>query len=142
MTPDLQCSALPERLTETRLETSPAKTARYAALTADFNPIHVDPVFARNTPFGAPINHGTLGLSLLTQSIEMTFGNQPYDLDIRFSRPAPVGSSLIAGGALRGADNSYQVNVTTGDGVQVIQGTLHLISPSNNEQGRDLNDRD
>ena len=37
----------------------------FAELTGDFNPLHVDPKFARNTPFGRPIAHGLLGLSLV-----------------------------------------------------------------------------
>ena len=37
----------------------------FAGLTGDFNPLHVDHHFARSTPFGRPIAHGLLGLSLL-----------------------------------------------------------------------------
>ena len=35
----------------------------FAALTGDYNPLHVDHEFARGTPFGRPIAHGLLGLS-------------------------------------------------------------------------------
>lgn len=49
---------------------SPARTiteadvVNFAGLTGDFNPLHVDHKFARSTPFGRPIAHGLLGLSL------------------------------------------------------------------------------
>ncbi|TPP05013.1 MaoC family dehydratase [Rhizobium glycinendophyticum] len=119
-------AARPIRLAEARIQTSAMKTARYAELTADFNPIHVDPGFATNTVFGGPINHGTLGLSLLAQAIETTFGCVPHELDVRFSRPAPVGSVLVTGGEVNSADGSYHVHVTTEDGVRVIEGTLRL----------------
>lgn len=37
----------------------------FAGLTGDFNPLHVDHKYARSTPFGRPIAHGLLGLSLV-----------------------------------------------------------------------------
>ena len=37
----------------------------FAGMTGDFDPLHVDHEFARQTPFGRPIAHGLLGLSLL-----------------------------------------------------------------------------
>ena len=35
---------------------------RYAELTGDFNPIHVDPSYAAKTPFGRTVAHGPLVL--------------------------------------------------------------------------------
>ena len=36
----------------------------FAGLSGDFNPIHVDHEFAKNTPFRRPIAHGLLGISI------------------------------------------------------------------------------
>jgi acyl dehydratase len=50
---------------------SPSRTVtetdvvNFAGMTGDYNPLHVDHEFARNTPFGRPIAHGLLGLSLV-----------------------------------------------------------------------------
>src|SRR5262245_41641888 len=50
---------------------SPARTVteadvvNFAGLTGDYNPLHVDHEFARGTPFGKPLAHGLLGLSLV-----------------------------------------------------------------------------
>lgn len=51
---------------------SPARTVtetdvvRFAGLSGDFNPLHTDHEFARATPFGKPIAHGLLGLTLVS----------------------------------------------------------------------------
>lgn len=37
---------------------------QFASLTGDFNPLHWDDDYARETPFGRPIAHGLLGLSI------------------------------------------------------------------------------
>jgi acyl dehydratase len=39
--------------------------AGFAELTLDFNPLHLDAGFAGESPFGRPIAHGLLGLSLV-----------------------------------------------------------------------------
>ena len=35
-----------------------ADQARFAAVSGDRNPVHLDPVLARRTPAGAPVVHG------------------------------------------------------------------------------------
>ena len=42
-----------------------ADVVHFAGLTGDFDPLHVDHEFARQSPFGKPIAHGLLGLSML-----------------------------------------------------------------------------
>jgi len=37
---------------------------QFASLTGDYNPLHWDEDYARQTPFGRPIAHGLLGLSV------------------------------------------------------------------------------
>jgi acyl dehydratase len=37
---------------------TPADQERFAALSGDFNPMHMDPIAARRTVFGAPVVHG------------------------------------------------------------------------------------
>jgi acyl dehydratase len=37
----------------------------FAGLTGDYDPLHVDREFAKQTPFGQPVAHGLLGLSLV-----------------------------------------------------------------------------
>jgi 3-hydroxybutyryl-CoA dehydratase len=79
---------LPPRLVESRLLVDRAAIRRYADVTQDFNPIHLDPEFAARTPMGGVIAHGMLSLSLIWQSLQATFGTAQMDgitLDVRFT---------------------------------------------------------
>src|SRR5947199_4845762 len=58
---DVQVGQEWESLGRTVTETD---VVSFAGLSGDFNPIHVDHEFARNTPFGRPIAHGLLVLAL------------------------------------------------------------------------------
>jgi acyl dehydratase len=65
--------------------------------------IHVDPVKAKDGPFGTTIAHGFLTLSLLSHLIESTFSFEErrmginYGLNkVRFTAPLPSGSRIRA----------------------------------------------
>jgi len=97
---------------------------RYAELSNDYNPIHVDPEFAASTPLGGIIAHGTLSLNLLLEAIERTFGrptDSAHELDIRFRAPVREGDLVEAGGAQR-ADGDFDVWVRNQHGEAVIEG--------------------
>ncbi len=75
----------------------------FAEATGDHQWIHVDPDKARAGPFGGPIAHGFLTLSLLPRFFESSFeitGSRMgvnYGLNkVRFTAPVPVGSRLRA----------------------------------------------
>ncbi|MGH8804125.1 MAG: MaoC family dehydratase [Polaromonas sp.] len=75
----------------------------FAEATGDHQWIHVDPEKASAGPFGGPIAHGFLTLSLLPQFFESSFeisGSRMgvnYGLNkVRFTAPVPVGSRLRA----------------------------------------------
>ena len=75
----------------------------FAQATGDHQWIHVDPERAKAGPFGAPIAHGFLTLSLIPQffetglTIEGARMGVNYGLNkVRFTAPVPVGSRLRA----------------------------------------------
>ena len=75
----------------------------FAEATGDHQWIHVDPEKAAKGPFGGPIAHGFLTLSLIPKFFESSFhivGLQMgvnYGLNkVRFTSPVPVGSRLRA----------------------------------------------
>ncbi len=74
----------------------------FGRATNDMNRIHVDPEFARNSPFGGIVAHGFLTLALLThlsQSAEMMPDGVDYGINVGFERvrflaPVPVDSQI------------------------------------------------
>lgn len=80
-----------------------AQVNLFAEATGDHQWIHVDPEKARGGPFGGPIAHGFLTLSLLPKFFESSFEivqsrmGVNYGLNkVRFTAPVPVGSRLRA----------------------------------------------
>lgn len=74
---------------------------RFADLTGDHNPIHLDPDYAATTPFGGTIVHGYLTLALvvplMAEVVEVTgvTTGVNYGLDrLRFPAPVRVGSRI------------------------------------------------
>lgn len=75
----------------------------FAQATGDHQWIHVDPEKARAGPFGAPIAHGFLTLSMIPKFFESSMHivqvrmGVNYGLNkVRFTAPVPVGSRLRA----------------------------------------------
>jgi acyl dehydratase len=75
----------------------------FAQATGDHQWIHVDVEKAKAGPFGAPIAHGFLTLSLIPQFFQTAFHIENarmgvnYGLNkVRFTAPVPVGSRLRA----------------------------------------------
>jgi acyl dehydratase len=102
---------LPQQLIERRMQVDRAAIRRYADITQDYNPLHLDPEFAARTAMGGIIAHGTLSLSVLWQSLAATFRPErmaDVAMDIRFVRPVRENDWVVAGGA-RGAVADYDV---------------------------------
>lgn len=83
------------------IEIDQSRVDAFADSTEDRQWIHVDPERAAASPFGGPIAHGFLSLSLLSHFFEQLLevrGVQMlvnYGLDrVRFPAPVPVGSRL------------------------------------------------
>jgi acyl dehydratase len=96
---------------------------QFADATGDHQWIHVDPERAtKESPFGGPIAHGYLTLSLLPdlmpQILEVTgfrMGVNYGTEKVRFPAPVPVGSRIRAGATLESAtpfDGGVQMVVT------------------------------
>lgn len=114
------------------LDVDEAAILRYARITGDYNPIHVDPVFARSTEMGGVIAHGTMSLNLVWQALERTLGQGALGairLDVRFRRPVRPGDRVEAGGTAEAEGGSYRVWVRNQRGEEVIEGVARTVSP-------------
>ena len=102
------------------MEIDQASVDRFAEATGDRQWIHIDPERARReSPFGGPIAHGFMTLSLIPALLERTVALQQrmgvnYGLNkVRFTSPVPVGSQVRASFAVQGVTD-------IDDGVQVV----------------------
>ncbi len=72
----------------------------FACMTGDFDPMHVDHEYARQTPYGKPIAHGLLGLSMLAGLSSNAPRVKTLALvkvaDWQFQRPVFVGDTVHA----------------------------------------------
>jgi acyl dehydratase len=94
----------------------------FADATGDHQWIHVDIERAKAGPFGGPIAHGYLTLSLTPALLEEVFAVSGVSMGInyginklRFPSPVPVGSKVRAGVALAEVEDtggSVQVSMT------------------------------
>jgi 3-hydroxybutyryl-CoA dehydratase len=125
---------LPQMLIEKRFYVDRDTIRRYADITCDYNPLHLDTVFAAKTPLGGVIAHGMLSLSLIWQSLAATFGprsSPAIGLDIRFIHPVRENDWVISGGALSDRIGQYDVWVraeSEGRSAPVISGTATIAN--------------
>ncbi|MDB5460294.1 MAG: putative MaoC-like dehydratase [Caulobacteraceae bacterium] len=105
-----------------------AEFDRFARISGDFNPIHVDAGFAARTRFGRPVAHGLLLISILSGLAQtLRPGWRLRDQAIRFPAPTYAGEPMVfevvaVAGALHEARYACRVgradgSATTCDGV-------------------------
>lgn len=121
-------------LTPATLTVTAEAIRAYAELTEDFNPIHLDPVFAAGTAMGGVIAHGTMSIGLLWQMLQRNHGAAAFeglDVELRFVKPVRIGETLTAGGRARDDEPGlYDLWVHADDGSARLAGTLRLAGAS------------
>ncbi len=103
----------------------------YAAVTNDYNPIHVDKEFAARSPMGGIIAHGTMSVALIWQALKNTLGVDALNrvhLEIRVVQPVRIDDDVTGGGELREGSQPpvYDVWVRNGKGLDVIKGAATI----------------
>jgi 3-hydroxybutyryl-CoA dehydratase len=108
----------------------------YADACGDHNPIHIDPEFARGTPFGGTIAHGMLVLALIGEMMHGTFGDawsETGKLKVRFKAPTRPGDTVTASATLAKEHDGvaeYAVHCATQSGEVVIEGRASVAVSS------------
>lgn len=108
----------------------------YADASGDHNPIHVDPSFARSTPFGGTIAHGMLVLALIGEMMRGAFGeawSTSGKLKVRFKAPTRPGDTVTASAVLskESADGAeYAVQCVSQSGEVLIEGRASVKAVS------------
>ena len=69
----------------------------FAALSGDFNPVHVSEEYAKKTYFKGRIAHGTISIGLLSAAMAKLPGLPIFlGQDIKFLRPVRIGDTITA----------------------------------------------
>ena len=100
------------------LEVDQTRVDLFGEATSDQNPLHIDPEWAKaNSPFGGPIAHGFLTLSMLSHLSWMA-DLQPdgvdYGINLGFERVRFLAPVMVGDGATIGAGSTITTEVEPG----------------------------
>jgi 3-hydroxybutyryl-CoA dehydratase len=102
---------------------------RWAGISGDFNRLHVDPEFARQTRFGGTIAHGPMSLAflneLMMECLGMGWARGGKLLDVRFVAPIRPGERIRIGGTVkrvRGTFVECELAIEKQDGEKTVLG--------------------
>jgi 3-hydroxybutyryl-CoA dehydratase len=95
---------------------------KWAEVSGDFNPLHVDPEFGKRTFFGSNIAHGPLILSFLIEMLTRCLG-RPWISggrleNIKIVSPVLPGMNLIVGGKV--------TNVVSEEGNMILECEVYV----------------
>jgi 3-oxoacyl-[acyl-carrier protein] reductase len=123
--------------------------AAFAALTGDYNPLHVDPDYAKTTEFGKQVVHGMLSASFISTLIGMLLpgpGALWTSQTLNFRGPAFIGDTITVRGVVRqkvvaARYLALDISVTNQSGQEIVNGqsTVKVIQIS---RGRDMTGND
>ncbi len=115
-----------DTLTVTR-EVDKYRPYYYAAVSGDFNPIHIDPEFGKMAGLGGNILHGMCTMGFAAEAIAQ-YLEDPARLKmirVRFSKPVPIGETLtftVKVARLEGGRIFGEVAAVNSKGEEVLKG--------------------
>ena len=123
--------AVGDALPEVRKTVTQEMIHRYAEVSGDRNPLHIDPDFAATTQFGGTIAHGMLALAFVSEMLTAAFGEAWVSggrLKVRFRGAARPGDEVIARGRVASMNGLTRVEVecVSGAGEVLISGEAEV----------------
>ena len=110
---------------------------RFAALSGDHNPIHVDAEFSAKSRFGRTVSHGVLLLTILRGLLgRLVPGARLQSQNLMFPAPTYADEPMLFSAEI-GSDDGERVTATIrcmrrDDGIVTCDGTAHLQRRSDN----------
>jgi acyl dehydratase len=101
----------------------------YAAVSGDFNPIHIDPEIGRLAGQPGAILQGMCTMAWLAEACDRYFGapGRMTHLEVRFARPVAAGDTVTFQGrcvAAEGGRVRVEVSATNGKGEEVLKNAV------------------
>ncbi|MCM3454585.1 MaoC family dehydratase [Heyndrickxia oleronia] len=109
----------------------------FAGVSGDFNPIHIDAEYAKQTRFKQRIAHGLLTSSLLSQLLGVHLpgkGAVYVEQTIQFKAPVFIGDTITAQGTVQEIDEKRRIltlltQCFNQEGTLVLTGTAKMMVP-------------
>ena len=122
---------------ESRHVITEESVALFAKVSGDYNPLHMDEDYARETMFGGRIAHGALTASFISALLGNDLpgpGSVFVGLELRFKRRVRIGDEVIARAEVeekqpKGNRVSLKVMCSVA-GKPAVTGTAHVVAPS------------
>lgn len=114
----------------------------YAGLSGDYNPIHIDQEYAKETRFGRRIAHGLLTTSLISRILGMHLpgpGSIYLEQTLKFKKPVFIGDTITTSAEIREIIEEKNIirlktECKKQDGSVVIEGIATMMVPKEGEK--------
>ncbi len=108
----------------------------FCGIAGDFNPIHVDEVYARSTRWGGRIAHGLLVAGMITRTLSAIGGDGAVQVsqEVSFMAPVHIGDTItVVSEVAEKIDDKRRMVIastwTNQDGTTVQTGRAELLLP-------------